>query len=406
MFGAARQALAPLHGDPRRPVLLLHLSAAAVSGIQHKAAGAKAAKAAAGAAGAFGAGGLVLRLLPVVGLDTFELAKLAPDRNNIRWVTAAGSSSSSKGAQQQQQPAAGQQQDGGQEQQLLPTPQYNAAILHDMLLLVNASKQAAAAAAAGGSRFVDALLLLKVWAEQHGLSSQGVLPAAGYACYEQQQQQQTMTTAPPKLAAAAAVQADGLSGHLLAAVLTASLSQPGSAAAAMSPLQQMRCALQVLANKAQWSKGGLALPRDATVPVELRVLHQQQQQQAGAGAVPGKVSKDHARLQQKLQQQAQQLPPPPATGAVFRKQYDATLLDSSGHLNLAACVSSSMLQLAQRAAQQTLAVLSRTDLEPDAVYGAVFRLGQGLTAVCDYAWTVELPPASSSQQPGDQHGMR
>jgi U3 small nucleolar RNA-associated protein 22 len=363
-------------------VLLLHLNPKALAtALQQQGS-------AAAAAAGFGQEGLVLRLLPAVNLDAFKLSKLSPDRNNVRWVTGASSSSSKKAPEQQQQ-----QQDGD----LLPTPHYNAGIIQDMLLLLGQQRLQAAAAAAG-PRFADALLLLKVWAQQQGIAVHGVLPADS-------------SSRDAALAAAAAAQADGFTGFLLAQLLLVALQQAGAgAAAAMSPLQQLRCALQLLADKKVWSKAGLTVQRDSSVPVELRLLQQAEQKQqnvSAAAAVPGKVSKDHAKLQQQLQQQLQQLPAPPAAAAAAaaRKAFDVVLLDSSGHLNLAANVSKSTLQLAQMAAARSLAILNRADFEPDAVFGAVFRPAQGLAVVFDYWWSVELPQ-QQQQQPGDQHPLR
>jgi hypothetical protein len=362
-------------------VLLLHLNPKALAAALQQQGSA--------AAAGFGPEGVVLRMLPAVGLDAFELSKLAPDRNNVRWV-----SSSKKVAQQQQQV-----QD--QDQNRLPTPQYNAGILQDVLLLLGQQRLQAAAAAAG-PRFTDALLLLKVWAQQQGIAVHGVLPTDSRSCYPSS----SSSSSNAALAAAATAQADGFSGFLLAQLLLAAVQQSGpGAAAAMTPLQQLRCALQLLADKQSWQKAGVAVTRDSSVPVELRLLRQaEQRQSAAAAAVPGKVSKDQAKLQQKLQQQLQQLPAP-AAAAVQRKAFDVVLLDSSGHLNLAAAVSKSALQLAQMAAARSLAILNRADLDPDAVYGAVFRPGLGLAGVFDYWWSVELPQ-QQQQQIGDQHPMR
>lgn len=414
-FSAAQQQATALHGDPYRPALLLHLDAAALSNLllqqkqqhgQKAARGSSSTAAAPAGAGAFGSTGLTLQLLPTVGLDCFDLAKLAPSRNNIRWAAAAarGGSSSLK--------AVPQQQDVPQE--LPPTPHYNAGVLQDVLLLVCSHKQQQAVHA-GGARFADALMLLKVWAQQHGLTTHGVLPPAAYACYGPQHQQQQQ--AGSMLAAATtAVQADGFSGHLLCALLIAAVQKTGAAALSMSSLQLFKSALQLLADRQQWVKGaGLALARDSSVPAALRT-QQQQGKQPPQQAVPedGKVSKDHARLLQKLQQQLQSLPAPTDAAAAFRKAYDVAFLDGSGHLNLAAGVSSAQLQLAQAAAQHSLSVLNRQALDPDVVYAAVFKPGQGLARVFHYTWTVELtaaPGSSSSgakQQaaPGDQHPMR
>jgi U3 small nucleolar RNA-associated protein 22 len=289
--------------------------------------------------------------------------------------------------------------------------------MQDMLLLVSSHKQQQAVHA-GGVRFADALVLLKVWAQQHGLSTHGVLHPAAPACYgpqHSQHGQHKQEMAGSLLAAAAtAVQADGFTGHLLSALLIAAVQRTGEAAVSMSSLQLFKAALQLLADKQQWVKGaGVSHTRDSSVPAALRKQHQQHQQHQQTAAVEGKVSKDHARLLQKLQQQLQSLPAPTDTAAAFRKAYGAVLLDGSGHLNLAAGVSSTQLQLAQAVAQQSLSVLNRQSLDPDVVYAAVFKPGQGLARVFHYTWTVELPDGSGNssnsgtqQQPGDQHTMR
>lgn len=408
-FSAAQQQATALQGDPYRPALLLHLDTAALSTLLQQQSAQTAARGSntAAAAGAFGSTGLILRLLPTVGLDCFDLAKLAPSRNNIRWAVPApaGAIDSSSGK------VVPQQQDGQQE--LPPTPHYNAGVLQDMLLLVSSHKQQQAVHA-GGVRFADALVLLKVWAQQHGLSTHGVLHPAAPACYgpqHSQHGQHKQENAGGLLAAAAtAVQADGFTGHLLSALLIAAVQRTGETAISMSSLQLFKAALQLVADKQQWVKGaGASLTRDSSVPAALRKQHQQHQQTA---AVEGKVSKDHARLLQKLQQQLQSLPAPTDTAAAFRKAYGAVLLDGSGHLNLAAGVSITQLQLAQAAAQQSLSVLNRQSLDPDVVYAVVFKPGQGLARVFHYTWTVELPDSSGSssnsgmQQPGDQHAMR
>jgi hypothetical protein len=284
-----------------------------------------------------------------------------------------------------------------------PTAHYNAGILQDVLLLVNSHKQQQAALA-GGTKFVDALLLLKVWAQQHGLSTQGVLPPVQYACSGPQQQQAGGMLAAPAAAAVAAAQADGFSGFLLSALLTAAVQKTGEAAASMSSLQLFRTALQLLADQKQWVKGaGVGLSRDNSVP---STLHQRQQQQQQAAAAEGKVSKDHAKLLQKLQQQQQSLPAPAEPTAAFKKAYGVTFLDGSGHLNLAAAVSNAQMQLAQAAAQRSLNLLNRHDLESDVVYAAVFKPGQGLNGVFHYFWSVEVPEQQQQQLPGDQHSMR
>jgi U3 small nucleolar RNA-associated protein 22 len=404
-FATAQRQLVPFQGDPNRPALQLWLDATNIRSLLLQQKRGKVA-----AAAVEGLQGVILQLLPVVGLDAFDITKLAPDRNNVRRVAASSSSSKKKAAQNQQQQ--------GQEQQemLLPTPAYNAGVLQDMLLLLG-SKKLQQAAAAAGPRFADAAVLLKVWAVQQGLACHNVLPAASYVCCSGGAAASGQATPSAACSAAAAgavseAQADGLSGHVLTVLLLLAVQQVGAAAAAaMSAVQQFRCALQLLTDKQAWSKATLSLPLDPEVPVQL-----QKQQQPAAAAQPGSVSKDHSRLVQKLQQQLQRLPPPAAAADVFRKQFDVTLLDSSGHLNLAVSVSSTALQLAQQAAQRAVEILNGQNLEPSLVIAALFSADRGLAGVFDYWWTVELPnesggssataSSSSSSMPGDQHPMR
>lgn len=139
-----RQQLVALHNDPARPALLLHLP-------QRPAAG--------GGAAAAPSPRLCLRLLLMLPRDAFAPAKLAPDRNNVRWVTAAATSAAAApGASST--PAGAVDGSGDAAAAQLPTPQYNAGLLADMLALPHHEALTAAMKAAPGLR--NGLLLLKV----------------------------------------------------------------------------------------------------------------------------------------------------------------------------------------------------------------------------------------------------
>ncbi|KAH9309820.1 hypothetical protein KI387_037731, partial [Taxus chinensis] len=80
----------------------------------------------------------VIRIIPTITAGTFDLSKLAPSRNNVRAV-----------------------QQGGVAQ---ATPYYNATILEDLILEEHAAFLRKNIS--GSESFVEALLLLKVWARQ------------------------------------------------------------------------------------------------------------------------------------------------------------------------------------------------------------------------------------------------
>jgi U3 small nucleolar RNA-associated protein 22 len=174
------QLLHALHDDPARPVLLMRPAKA---------------------------GGVCIRLLPVPPADAFALPRLAPDRNGVRSCTrpqgVAGSAPAANGSEE---PAKnGSDAVAG----LLPTPYYNNAIMEDMLAPALAKEMTASLeglAVFGNARsrrrllrakllvqffpqgflsahacLRDALLLLKLWARQHGLmaSEQGTTSSDG-----------------------------------------------------------------------------------------------------------------------------------------------------------------------------------------------------------------------------------
>lgn len=85
-------------GDPRKPALVLHPEERVSPG------------------------GFTIRLLPALPAEAFPLARLGPDRNNLRSASKEGSGPAAKDGS-----SAGK---GGQaQQQLLPTPHYNASVL-------------------------------------------------------------------------------------------------------------------------------------------------------------------------------------------------------------------------------------------------------------------------------------
>ncbi|KAI8473415.1 MAG: Nrap protein [Monoraphidium minutum] len=339
----ATQWLEPHMADPARPALLVELESPR----------------------------LTLRLLPVPPRGAFAAHKLAPDRNNVRWVTrgaaagaavaaaaAGGGKQVSAAAQQQPAKPAKQQQgeeaaaagggesaaaaaEGGAagEAEWLATPGYNAGVLSDLLALETAVRLGGALQGAGVLR--DALLLLKVWARQAALAGGG---------------------------GGGAGEGGGLGGHLLAAVLLVAAERAGPAAAAMSALQLLRAALQLLADGAAWGRG-LALARAPQAAA--------QGQQAAAGAEAA----------------------PPAMG-LFRRAHGVVLLDASGRLNLAAGTPPSLLAHAALAARHTLAALDRP-ADAEAAFAAAFLTPLRPAAAFDYVWAVELPPPPAGAPLGD-----
>ncbi len=428
---------------------------------------------AAGVAALGGADGIVLRLMPAVSLNSFELSRLAPSRCNVRWGSGAGNAAAGSGTAQQQQ----QQQ--GESALLPPTPYYNAAVLADVLLLPHQLQLEAAAAAAGGngSVFRRALLLLKLWCQRRGLSEVGVLPLAVRSCYSSSSS--SLNEAAPAasgssapgaaaqrmLDSAATVQAGGLSGHMLSWLLVAAVQRAGGGAAvSMTPLQLLRGALALLAERTLLARGGgVTLARDTSVPAELQRLVAANVGSAGRGrhghATPcpaqGSVSRDAARTAARLDSQCSTLPPPPpaaehrkavvaATAAAAAASWSHStaaglpqaaarggslplLLDPSGHANLAVGVPRSLVAAAAAAAARCLALLGSVKVEPEVVYGACFGPGcSGAVAALDYAWTLQVPleqaasssilahssssilahSSSSSSALGDEHPMR
>lgn len=131
-----------LQHDPRKPTLLLTPRSSSTAGLK-------------------------LQLIPCLPRDAFPVFKLAPSRNNVRWVakppTAGAADANGTGAAPPSKPL-----DEAAANGWLPTPCYNACILSDMLVAQQAQRLAAATAAC--PRLVDGILLLKAWARQKGLS--------------------------------------------------------------------------------------------------------------------------------------------------------------------------------------------------------------------------------------------
>jgi hypothetical protein len=144
--------------------------------------------------------GFTVRLIPVVGPTAFAASKLTPDRNSVRWVAASPAAAASDPVQEggssagaaearlaatatKAAPSAGSGEAAG----LLPTPRYNTGVLQDLLSSSHAAYLSSAfsssscsdslAAARGGvgggrlhPRLADAVLLLKTWARERGLT--------------------------------------------------------------------------------------------------------------------------------------------------------------------------------------------------------------------------------------------
>lgn len=130
--GFGRQQLVAAGDDPTRPALLLLPPPSA------------------------GRDGMCLRLLLTLPPDAFSPSKLAPDRNNVRWLAspagalgAAAAGGAVPGEPRLPSPAG-----------LLPSPHYNAALLADALAVTHARGLAAAGAAMPG--MAAGVRLLKV----------------------------------------------------------------------------------------------------------------------------------------------------------------------------------------------------------------------------------------------------
>ncbi|EFJ46213.1 hypothetical protein VOLCADRAFT_105649 [Volvox carteri f. nagariensis] len=321
LFG--EQRLEALHGDPTRPVLRLQPPKAE---------------------------GFSLRLLPSIATSTFALPRLAPDRNGVRAHCRACKPGKEVVAEVAAGTAACQQQEEQQQQLLLPTPHYNAAILEDMLLPVHAARLKSVISAS--PRLLDGLLLLKVWARQHGLMST-VSTALGDAAAPK-----------PTTAAACSSPATGgfgaaaggcLDGCILA-MLILLLAERNKLACSMSVLQLLRAALQLLADSSAWAKG-LAMAR----------------QEGGEGAL-------------------RDTPQPPAMQA-FKSHFQVVFVDFTGWLNLASHMTRGSLAHVQMVARHTLDLL-RAPADPDEAFAAALLTRATPAAAFDYHWRIRLPAGS------------
>jgi U3 small nucleolar RNA-associated protein 22 len=300
---------------------------------------------------------LTLRVMPVPPAGAFPLHKLAPDRNNVRWVARGGPAAGGAAQQPAQQQQQRQGEEGGrphagpsgQPSEWLATPAYNAAIAEDATAVAASAALAARLQASAPLR--DALLLLKVWAVGAGLAA-----ASGGAWPDD---------------ARPAASAIGMSGHLLAAVLLCAAEAAGPPAAAMSSFQLLRAALGLLADAAAWSTG------------------------LAAGRAHGKGGQQQKQQQQQNGASEGQGPPLPA---VFRKAYPVVLLDATGWTNLAAGVPQSLLAQAQLLARRTLAVLDHP-ADAEAAFAAAFLARLRPAALFDYLWAVTLPEPEGGALP-------
>ncbi|GLC36668.1 hypothetical protein PLESTM_000487400 [Pleodorina starrii] len=313
LFG--EQRIEALHGDPARPALVLQPPKAE---------------------------GFSLRLLPVAAPSAFALPRLAPDRNGVRShckAAAAGGGKSPAAA------AAGPMMaDDQQQQQLLPTPHYNAGILEDMLLPVHAARLKAVLSAS--PRLLDGLLLLKVWARQHGLMAtrpgREAAQAAGPG---------GASTSPAATGFGAS--AGGCLDGCVLAMLVLLLSERNKMAASMTVLQVFRAALQLLADGPAWTKG-LVLAR-----------------QEADGAMKNTPT-----------------PPPLQT---FKAHFPVVFVDFTGWLNVASHMTRGSLAHAQLLARRTLDILN-APADPDEAFAAALLTTSSPAAAFDYHWRVTLPP--------------
>ncbi|GIL57828.1 hypothetical protein Vafri_13058 [Volvox africanus] len=315
LFG--EQCIEAHHGDPTRPVLVLQPPKAE---------------------------GYRLRLLPSIALSTFALLRLAPDRNGVRahCKTVAGKAAAVDGSGFQEVPELNQRQ-----QVLEPTPHYNAAILEEMLLLVHAARLQSVLSTS--ARLADGLLLLKVWARQHGLMTTRPRAVAIAAAPGGSVPSTPVTSASTGFGSAAGGCLDGC----ILAMLVMLLVEKNKMASSMTAIQVFRAALQLLADGPSWSKG-MSLSRQ----------------------VDG--------LEGKLQHCA-----PPAM-QVFKANFQVVFLDFTGWLNVAAYMTRGSLAHAQLVARRTLDLLT-APADPDEAFAAVFLTTANPAAAFDYHWRIRLP---------------
>ncbi|GLI63249.1 hypothetical protein VaNZ11_006146 [Volvox africanus] len=304
------------HGDPTRPVLVLQPPKAE---------------------------GYRLRLLPSIALSTFALPRLAPDRNGVRahCKTPAGKAAAVDGSGFQEVPELNQQQ-----QVLEPTPHYNAGILEEMLLPVHAARLQSVLSTS--PRLADGLLLIKVWARQHGLLT--TRPRAeATAATPSGSGNNPSTSASMGFGAAVGGCLDGC----ILAMLVMLLVEKNKMASSMTALQVFRAALQLLADGPSWSKG-LSLGRQVD-------------------GLEGKV---------------QHIAPPAMQ--VFKANFQVVFLDFTGWLNVAAYMTRGSLAHAQLVARRTLDLLT-APADPDEAFAAVFLTTANPAAAFDYHWRISLP---------------
>ncbi|KAG2441964.1 hypothetical protein HYH02_009758 [Chlamydomonas schloesseri] len=333
LFG--EQRLEALHGDPSRPALLL--------------APAK-------------ADGFRLRLLPAVAPTTFALPRLAPDRNGVRAHAKPAAAAAAVAASKPAAAKAAGEAANDQPQAGLPTPHYNASILMDMLLPVHAARLREVVSGPSAGHLGDALLLLKVWARQHGLMPPPPPFAADSSASRAAAAPASKPAAAGALAAATAFggAAGGCLDGCVLSMLVLLLAERNKLSGAMSALQAFRAALALLADGAAWSKG-LVLAR-----------HQAGLQAAGVPA-------------------AQLAAAPPVSA--FKSQNAVVFVDFTGFANVAAHMTKGGLAHAQHVARRTLALLD-APADPDEAFGSVFLSPACPAAAFDYQWAVRLPPAA------------
>lgn len=305
------------NGDPARPCLLLTPNAKTFPGI-------------------------TIRLFPCLSPTTFALHKLAPDRNNLRWVTK--SKASTAGATSQETPNSEPSQapttdntptptpghtpsnipqatNNDTSADLLPTPSHNARLASDMLCIEHAGWLLSQLQRVLKAR--DAIILLKVWARRFQLYSY----------------------------------ADGLTGDVIA-TLVANLIAQGKLVAAMTPLQVMRIVLTTLLDPAGLTRGTASAP-------------------------PG-------TCQEKLN-------PPPGL-ALWRKHHEAVLLDGTGWVNVASHMTKSAVMMVSHTAKHSLATLDSLAVsEPDLAFASLFLTSHTAADLFDYHWRVRGPMTTSER---------
>lgn len=291
---------------------------------------------------------LTIRLIPTISMDTFPLAKLSPERGNLRHPTVVAGSATAASAPATAVAAGGNKEPKGRKRKQperdsvvpvsnsqaieisarnrSPTPHYNSSIVADMM--VSQHEQAVQTAFQAVPRLSEAVVLLKVWMRKHCLSGHS----------------------------------DGFNGFLMT-LFAAHLVRQKRLNPAMSHTQLLRTILHALADPRTFPQG---------------IFMQWEE-----GQTPGQASGGQSTVAPSQQ--------------AMRKAFDVVFVDNSGWCNLAAHVCKSALQQLQGCAKRSVMLLDQASAGQH-TFETLFLSSQSPVTMYDYLFHVQLPqPASSGQ---------